>query len=328
MELNQPWLVVVGLTVVVTALVDVTVTTLGVGAGRGPLSDAAARFIGACGQVGRPTHRRLRWLGIVGAAAIPAMWVVLLWVGFALMFLADTEAVVVASSQSPAAALGRVAFAAGALAGAGAGLTAGTQGWQLVNNVAAVVGLAVVTLALTYLFQVVTRVSAERATASRIAGLGPSPVEAVATALRRPGLGTFPSQLTSIAESLSIAAQGHLALPMLQFFHSGDPHTSVGLNLARYDELLSVLEHAVPEQLPETVTPCRTAVDGFLDSLRLPDRTPESPPVPDLGPVREVRDDVPDHAEFERRVAERSSRRRQLLALVQQERWTWDQVSG
>lgn len=240
--MDQPWLFVIGVAVVLLSLYDLLATTLAVGAGRGPIGETVARASRGIGHLGRPTHARLRVVGVAAAALVPSLWVGLLWLGFALMFLSDAQAVLDSASQQPASVLGRIAFAAGGLAGAGAGLLAGTEVWQLANNVAAIVGLAVVTLGLTYLFQVVTHVTTDRAMASRIAGRGRSPSEAVATALRRDDLRTFPSQLTDIADRLSLAAQGHLALPLLRFFHTGDRDTSVALNLARYEEMLTLLE--------------------------------------------------------------------------------------
>lgn len=329
MEIDQLWLALVGALVVAAVVWDLLATTLAVGLGRGRITDAVVRSIRWLSRRGDPTHRRLALAGVLGAAAVPAVWILLLWLGFSLTFLADDDAVVVASTQEPASTLGRIAFAAGGLAGAGASLVAGTATWELVNNLAAIVGLALVTLGLTYIFQVVTSVKNERATASNVTALGPSPSEAVAAALAAPGLGTLPLQLAAIAERISDAAQGHLTLPMIQLFHGEEADSNVGLNLARFDEIVTLLAHAVPEDHTPTVWAGRQAVDGFLSTQDLVRRdVGEVPPLPSLAPLRAVRDDVVDDATFAARCEQEAERRARLHTFVRSELWTWDDVLG
>ncbi len=327
MEIDHWWLVLVGAAIVVLVIVDLVWTTIGVGEGRGPVSNAVARSVWKLGRAGHPSHLRLRVTGILAAVSVPTVWVSLLWLGFALMFLADEEAVVDAATQQPTSALGRIAFAAGGLAGAGASLVAGSEAWELVNNVAAILGLTLVTLSLTYLLRVVNAVSAERATSSEIAGLGPSPSEAVAEALAIPGLGTLPIQLVSIAAGLSAAAQEHLTLPMLQFFHTGRREASVALNVARYAEILALIEHALPDDHTPTVRAGIQAVDEFLVTIDLAETEPEPPPPPALEPLRAAGVEI-DEAAFRSRVHEAGERRTRLRAFVEQEGWTWDDVVG
>lgn len=326
MEIDNLWLALVGAVIIGVVLFDVVTTTVGVGVGRGPLSDGVARITRRLSHVGRPSHRRLQVAGVLGAAAVPAVWVLLTWLGFALMFLADDDAVLVAASQEPAAGIGRMAYAVGSLAGAGATLVAGTETWELVNNLAAIVGLVLMTLGLTYLFQVITSVKDERSMATRMTALGSSPSEAVAAALPAPDLGTLPSQLTSIASNLSDAAQGHLALPMLELFHTRDRGNAVPVGLATYDDILTLLEHALPEVHAPVVRTGRRAVADFLSTLTLVEDADTVPPLPSLAPLRAVSDDVVDDDTFAQRCRGDEDRRRRLLSYLQAERWSWDDV--
>lgn len=328
LEIDHLWLVLLGVVVLVVVLVDVITTTLAVGAGRGPLSDLVAQTTKRLSHLGRASHRRLQVAGVLGAVAVPVLWVVLTWVAFTLMFLADDDAVLVAASGAPAAALGRLAYAAGSLSGSGASLVAGTETWELVNNVAAIVGLALMTLGLTYLFQVVTSVKSERAIASRIAALGASPAEAVAAALRDGDLGALPGQLLTIAGDLASVAQGHLALPMLELFHSTDRDSSASVNVARFDEMLSIIRHISPDEHLPTVRSGRKAVDDFLRTITITRDDAGTPPLPSLAPLRSTGAEVIDDEAFAQRMAEGSERRARLRAYVEAERWTWDDVAG
>lgn len=290
MEIDTPALAALGVVVVVAAFADLVWTAIAVGQRRGPISDAVARSVSALGRMRDAGHGRRRAAGVVTAVAIPTVWLVLLWAGFALMFLADDDAVLVSASQQPVGALGRIAYAAGGLAGAGAGLVAGTETWQLVNNVAALSGLALVTLSLSYLMQVISAVVNERSTMSQIAGLTEASGDPAEGA-------TLPMQLVLIGQGVSTAAQRHLAFPMLQYFHSSSPSSAAAVNLARYELMLDHHEQRTNGD-DATLLAGRAAIADFLGTLRLDD------------------------------ASEDMDRRARLEAFLHQEEWTWDDVSG
>ena len=290
MEIDAPALAAAGLAVVGATFADLVWTAIAVGQRRGPVSDAVARSVSSLGKLGRAGHRRRRVVGVVTAVAVPVVWLGLLWAGFALMFLSDDDAVLVSASHQPVGALGRVAYAAGGLAGAGAGLIAGTETWQLVNNVAALSGLALVTLSLTYLMQVISAVVSERSIMSTIAALAGGGGDAAAEG------GTMPLQLVLIGQGISTAAHRHLAFPMLQYFHSSSASSSAGVNLARYDLLLDRHERCTSGD-DATVMAGRAAIADFLGTLRLD-------------------------------ASGTMDRRERLQVFLRQEGWTWDDVTS
>ena len=290
MEIDTPGLAAVGLLLVVVTFLDLLWTAIAVGQRRGPVSDGVARSVSSIGKLGRAGHRRRRVVGVLTAVAVPVAWLALLWAGFALMFLSDDDAVLVSASQQPVGALGRVAYAAGGLAGAGAGLIAGTETWQLVNNVAALSGLALVTLSLTYLMQVISAVVNERSIMSQIAALAGGGDEPAAQG------DTLALQLVLIGQGISTAAHRHLAFPMLQYFHSSSAGSSAGVNLARYELLLDRHERRASGD-DATLRAGRAAISEFLGTLRL---------------------DASDTMD----------RRERLHVFLRQEGWTWDAVTG
>lgn len=324
--MDQPWLFALGVAVVLAALADLVLTTIRVGDRRGPITAGVARAVWQAALMGRPGHQRRSLAGVVVTVAVLLAWVGLLLVGFACMFLSETNAVIDSSSGTPASAMGRFAYAAGGLAGAGASLLAGGAGWQLVNNASALVGLTVAALAVTFVLQVVSSVTGERAMAAEVAGLGTTPADAVAAGVRSDP-GTLRNQMTSIASQVSFAAESHLAFPMLEFFHSTDADTSVVVAVARYNEMLLLLQHIAPGQNETTVRIGRSAVDRFVEtSGAKPHSTAEVPPLPALGPLMDVADvSGPD---LRQRFASESERRSRLHALVQHAGWTWQDVDG
>lgn len=321
--MDQPWLFVLGIIVVLAALADLVLTTVRVGARRGPVTAVVARAVWRGTLVGRPSHHRRSLAGLAATVAVLLGWVGLLWGGFTLMYLSDADAVMDSSSGMPASGLGRLAYGAGGLAGAGASLLAGGAGWQLVNNVSALIGLTVAALAVTFVLQVVTSVTSERAMASELWGLGPTPADVVETGLRS-DVDALRNTLSSVASKLSFAAESHLAFPMLGYFHSGDARTSVPLAIARYDEMLTLLEHAAPGRHAITVRSGRAAVDRFMGTSEFHGAASGPPPVPALGRLAASND--LDREQIERGVASDHVRRARMRALVQQAGWTWDDL--
>lgn len=293
--MDLPWLLAVGVAVVLAALIDLLLTTVRVGDRRGPITAVIAHTVWRAVMLGRASHQRRSLAGVAATVAVLAAWVVLPLVGFTCMFLSEVDAVIDSSSGTPTSALGRLAYATGGLAGAGASLVAGSAGWQLVNNVAALVGLTVAALAVTFVLQVVTTVTQERAMAGGVAALGTTPADAVTAGLRS-DVETFRSELTAIASQVSLSAESHLAFPMIEYFHSADAATAVPIAVARYDEILALLDQRAPDEHETTVRVGRAAVDRFLHTSSL----------------------VTDHVD----------RRSRLRALVQHAGWSWAHVEG
>lgn len=319
--MDRPWLAAAGGLIVVVVLVDVVWTAIAVSGGRGPLTDLLAKVLWRSAS-GRRSHRVLRLAGLSILIGLLLTWVVGLWVGWSLVFFGDARSVVDASTQVPADALATIAYAAGALAGAGAGFTAASGGWQLANNVAALCGLALVTLAISYLVQVVSATTHKRAIAVHIAGLGAGPAEIVARGAGQPSLGAVGSQVTSLTTQLAVIARQHLALPVLHYLHVADARASIELAIARLDEALTIIEAGLQADHRAITAPARLAVDEYLATLPTPTAGVAAPPPPSVGPLVDEGVDI-DIARLHERVAALGDRRIALHALVQANGWDW-----
>lgn len=148
------WSFVAGVALVGVAFVDLVWTTIAVSHGRGPLTNAVGYGIWRLAvRTGR--HRVLQWTGYLVVLLVPLLWIALVWAGFVLMFLSEPGSVQQASPPyADASRVATLAYVTVGLAGAGAGFVAGGPLWQLLNNISALVGLALFTFVLTYLFQV------------------------------------------------------------------------------------------------------------------------------------------------------------------------------
>jgi hypothetical protein len=201
-------------------------------------------------------------LGIVLA------WVVTLWLGLTLAFLSDPDAVVGASSQQPASAVARAGYAMGSLAGAGAAYVAGSGGWVLLNNAGAVLGLGVVTLTLTYLFQMVSATSHMRALALQILGIAgtTAALARLGLGLGQPQLGVLGSQLMNLSSDVAMLARYHLVLPVLDYLHFGRRTAEIEVALAVLDDTLTIVQTAAPQDCRGITPQLRQAIREYLAS--------------------------------------------------------------
>ncbi|MBW3665253.1 MAG: hypothetical protein KY469_19335 [Actinobacteria bacterium] len=315
--------VVIGAGLIGLALFDVYVTTIAAAAGGGPftrgLSVAIARL--ATGLPHRDIHRRLQRSGHVVLVAVVIGWLVLIWGGFVLLFLSDPSSVMNSTTTQNAGIVAKLAYAAGALAGAGAGYVATSGGWEFVNNAAALIGLSWAALTLTYLFQVVTAASKRRALAIRILGVADDPVAMAAAGAGEPDLGLLGQHLTTLAEEVALVARYHHALPVLPYFHTVERHAAIEVAVAVVDEALTIL-HARDGGVPTAaVGPMRAAIGELLGSVRLTEEH-RDPPLPATERL-DAEGVTVDPAELRAHADELSTRRRRLRALVEDRGWDW-----
>lgn len=321
--MDRPWLLVIGIVVVLLVLVDVAWTSLGAGAGRGPITRVVGRGIWRAAS-GTTHHRLLQATGYAILISLLLTWVLGMWLGWALIFNADDESIVKSSTQDPASILARIAYAAGAMAGAGAGFTAATDGWQLANNVAALCGLALFTLGLAYLVQAVTAASQKRATAVHINGLGADPVAIVASGAGESSLGPIGSQVTSLSTNLALVARQHQALPIVGYLHEPRPEAAIELAIAKLDEALTIIDCGLEQDHGAVTRPARLAISEYISTASVGDPDAEPPSVPDIGALEGGDVSVVAKDDFEARVADLASRRAALRSVVEANGWRWD----
>lgn len=314
--------VVVGVGLVALALVDVYVTTIAAAAGGGPFTRAVSAGVRrtALALPHRDVHRRLQRSGHAVLLTVVFGWLLLIWGGFALLFLSDPNSVMNSSTVEPADVVAKLAYAAGALAGAGAGYVATSGGWEFINNLAALVGLTWAALTLTYLLQVVTAASKRRAMAVRILGIADDPVTMAAAGAADRELGLLGQHLTALAEEVALVARYHHALPVLSYFHVGERHASVEIAVAVLDEALTVLEARDGGVPHAAVGPMRAAIGELLDTLPSPDGAP--PPVPADSELERAGLQL-DPDRLARYAEQLSERRRRLRWLVEGRGWDW-----
>jgi Ion channel len=174
-------LIVVGAALVVLAIVDSLWTILWVDGHGGPVAGRLttamhAAFVRIPRGGTRWWHRLVSLEGPLVMTASLVVWVLLIWVGWATIFSAAPGAVVDGRTGVPASLVARIYFVGYTLCTLGNGefVPAG-GGWQLVTALVSMSGLALITLAVTYLLAVLEAIVGKRTFATQVFGVADSP---------------------------------------------------------------------------------------------------------------------------------------------------------
>ncbi|MGY1724392.1 potassium channel family protein [Blastococcus sp. SYSU DS0533] len=327
-----------GLLLVALVAWDVVTTTFTLGEGAGPLTrrvlDAGWRRLLRLRRESRAGRSRL--LSAAGPLLVLAtvvLWVALFWLGWSLVFLgsgsvADADA----DPARPASALDTVYFAGTAISTLGVGdFVATTPTSRVAAAVAAFSGLALMTLAITYLFSVMSAVVERRALATQLHARGESAEEMLLICWEGDRFSPVLTQhLLQLPAQLASVAEQHLAYPVLHFFRSRSTEAAAPVAIARLDDALLLLCSAVAEPVrppAAAVEPVRRVIGRYLATAaggRFEVAGAEGPPPPRTDRLAAAGVPLADGAVL-RRAAERDVERRTgLRCLVEDAGWRWD----
>jgi hypothetical protein len=327
--MSSALLLLAGSSLLLVAAWDVFITTLTL-RGAGPVVGGATRLAWN-GLLA--LHRRRRWPGLLslgGGLAVAmslGVWVILLAVGWGMIFAGLPGAVVDGTSGAPADLLSRLYFAGFNLFTLGVGdyRPSGPLA-QALTVAASASGLLGITLAITYLGPVVSGGVSRRALAGEISLLGPTPREIVLSSLDQ-GPERFAARLQGLAPAILEMSEKHLAYPVLHYFRAPEPRLALPLRLAALYEALLVLIWGRNDQA-QVVRDYRAVLEAIdLYARRLGEDVvgeigSADPPALNLGGVA-----IDLEMAREGRNAAADTRRR-LCALVARDGWAWSDVWG
>ncbi len=324
-------MLIVGVLLVTVGVGEAAATALSPNTRAGPLTGGLLR---QAWRVLRAAGRRasvvLSASGPVLLAVTGGLWILVVWLGWLLIFSADTSAVVSSTSGAPADFFDRVYYTTYTLFTMGNGdfRPAGAP-WQAATSVALANGLALVTLAITYLVPVVTAISARRHQASMIAALGPDPVAIVRAGWDGEGFEFLESRIDQLMPSVMMTAQRHLPYPVMHYIRGREVRSAFPPQVAALDEAVTILERGVaPEARPQParLRSFRSALDQLLGILEVQTSGEEQPvpPPPSLAPLTEVGIPTVDQDDFEVSLQGAAPHRARLREFVAHGGWEWE----
>ena len=321
-----------GLLCVAAVFVDAFLTTINVASGAGPVTE---KVLAWCWQLLLRLHREDKRSSILTAGgtllltATVLIWVVILWGGWALVFLGSGS--VTDAQTHLRASVGDVFYYTGfTVFTLGTGdYVAGSSGWRIVTAAASFSGLFLVTLAITYLISVVSAVVQRRALAIQIRGLGTEPGEIVRQAWQGDGFSSmFEQQLVSLSAAVATSAEQHLAYPVLHYFHARSPALSAPLAVASLnDALLLAFDGVAPDRRPDpnSVQPLAYAITRYVNASSDIGSLPSSPepPEPERAPLAAADVPLSEAEHWRTALTEQREQRLRLHQLVNSDGWSW-----
>jgi hypothetical protein len=325
-----------GTIIILAAGVDLIWTTLGTHGG-GPVSDTILNSVWKLLvrlHAKKPMHGLLSYAGSVMLALIVVIWMGLFWAGWFLVFEGKRDSVVNSRSRAAATSEEKFFFAGSTLFTFGtAEYAANGRSWRLATVLTGAVGLGAVTLAITFLLQVLQSVVMKRALAVYISDVGSTPYEILNRSWTGERFNGLDGHMATITEQLHAVTEQHLAYPVLRYFHSEKLRTASTVRLAGLYEMTLILEEGIAPQLRLgriSIYPLRDALAGYCEALSgtFVKAAPAAPPPPSLQPVRDLGAETVDDAAFAAATAaeEVSAIRRFFLGLLHADGWEWEDV--
>jgi signal transduction histidine kinase len=328
------WFIIGGIVVLVAGSVDLVWTTLGTHGG-GPISAPISKALWKVMiSLHRrwPNHRLLSFGGSPILLTLLSFWLLLVWVGWVLIYSGSPTALIDSRSQRPVDFVERIYFTGAMM------FTAGTSefvprghAWHLVTAMANASGLLVVTLAITYLLAILGAIVEKRALASAIWDMGGTPDRIIGRAWTGERFADFDNPMTFLMTGIEKFAEQHLAYPILQYFHAENRRTAAPLRIAALHEALMLIAYGVaPEKRPpklDTHSPL-DAIRGFAEVIasEYVSESKEPPPQPDLAILRHHGIPTIDANEFALAIENARDVRRRLLGMIDEAGWTWSDV--
>ncbi|MEP1213949.1 MAG: potassium channel family protein [Marinobacter sp.] len=321
-----------GAAVLLFVMVDVAWTTLTT-QGSGPITrliTGGFRFASAQVHAISGSRAVLAMAGPSGIVAIGGVWLLGLWGGWLLVFCAFPGGIVNAQSGAPADFAERVYFVGFTLSTLGVGdFKPQSEVTRVLTALAAFNGLVLVTLVITYAVPLVQGAVTRRKLAFSISLLGSCPQEMVLRAWESRKSGGFESALEQVSADLIQCSEQRLAYPLLDLFYCRHQRFSLGVQLGRLDEALSLLTQGLQPNCQWhsfTVENSREVVSQYLYRVERKHAAAnlEAPPIPAVGLLKAKGLPVVDNQEEV--FCRLEDRRLRLHNLVRAEGWDWSDV--
>ncbi len=280
-------------------------------------------------------HRRLlNYASIFCLLSLLSTWILLAWLGNALIFCSDADSVRHITSQRPATTVEKFYYAGYTLSTMGNGdFYATTAIWKLFTVVVSLSGLSLLTVAITYLVQVLTSEIEKKRLSLYIAALGHTPQEILLNGWDGQTFKALEPHLPQLTAMILSHSQHHLAYPVLHYFHSPHPSESTALMLTALDEAISILLLYVPESnRPDelAIRSLRRALTNYLQTLEddFIETSGEPLPLPAIDRLSAKGLPVFGHGrETVGQWAQLARRRKLWRTIIEKDGWNWHDLN-
>jgi len=313
-------LTLAGLTILAATVVDLYATVMKPGGG-GAMGTRVAATIWAVGLAihrRRFGHRFLSNIGVAAVVSVPLAWMLLMWLGWSLLYLGTNESVLDSADRQPADAWSRVYFAGYSLFTSGLGDKVPNGAlWQMMTVLTSFMGLGLVTLAITFLVPILQAATERRALARSLSHLGHTTQGILERCWHDHH--RLADVAPDLATQCATMTEKHLSYPVLEHLHSATAAAAFTPRLAALHDATTIAILDANTEEAAALQHLRTAIADHADLLcsRRPARVSTEPP-----PIStELGQEAVERLESVAHV------RCQIDALVRHDGWTWDDVT-
>ena len=274
-------------------------------------------------------HRVLSLAGPLVLFFSILLWLLFLWLGWALIFFADPSSI--ASTRSSIApdftdVLWFIAYCLFTIGNGDFTPIGGT--WQVLSSLVGLNGMLMITLSVTYFLQVVSAVVNKRSFSSQVTSVGSTSEEFVLKFWNGRDLKALDLHLSSLSQQLARLNEQLLAFPILHYYHTTSDQKSQGRAIAILYDALLLLEYGVEEGVlpaPAYLSSARESVDSFLQTLKSAfiHKSEEAPPLPSLAKLKEKGVPTVPQQEFYQKLADHQDNRKLIYGLIRNNAREW-----
>ncbi|GAB3540622.1 potassium channel family protein [Pontibacter brevis] len=323
-----------GIIITIWGFLEVLWTTIWVDGTSAPLTGRITTLIWKLmrGIIPDKKHRLLSLSGPVILVTTVSLWIMMIILGWSLIFYADPVSIQNPTSKTYPNFYGHIWYITYVMFSVGNGdFTPQSDTWQLLSAMVAFGGMAMVTLGVTYILQVISAVVVKRSFASQVTSIGKGAEDFVVSQWTGDDFGAIELQLSSLSTTLATLSEQHMAYPILHYYHAANPEKANALALAILDEALMIIKYGIPEKHHPSGTilkSARSSTETFLDSLHGAYISPsdDAPPLPDLSKLKEKGVPTVADEEFKKKLGELKQRRKRLYGYVQSSAWKWPPI--
>ena len=322
-------LLFLGIIILIWGLLESLWTTIWVDGNSGPFTGRITTWIWKFFRLISPPkwHKFLSLAGPVILSSTVLMWVLLIWLGWTLLFFSEPSSLVVKATHSAADFTDVLWYIAYTMFTVGNGdfYPEGNL-WQVLSSLVAFTGISMVTLSITYVLQVVSAVTDKRAFASEVLGIGKTPEEFVIKQWTGKDFGAMELQLNSLSGQLNKLNEQHMAFPILHYYHAAREEKSHDIAIAILDDALNIIQFGMEERYHPSKTilaSAKKSIGSFLVTVEhaFIKPAPETPPATNLDKVRHHGVPVIGQKDFNQNLEKQEDRRKLILGLIRNGSW-------
>jgi len=311
-----------GMFIIGFTIIDLVWTSLWVDGGAGPLTN---KMTNIAWKIFKAADKRVKnILNLSGPFLLIgtlATWVMLLWIGWTLIF-AGSQGVLRTSGNDPVLWYDYIYYSAYVIFTLGNGeYSPDGAVWKIATSIATGFGMMFLTLGTSYILSIIGAVIRKRAFASSVFGVGKSAEEIIINAWDGDDFYRMDLYLSELSTELSILTYQHKAYPLLFYYHTSKRVQALSVAVPIIDDVLSFFEYGLTDEVKINwllVRSLRSSINEYLETLEKIFKEFEERPLslPDIHRISYAGIPTVEEGGFRKKMEEIEERRQILYGLM------------